>query len=103
MADHECLHEADWAVFRDHQTDMGRDLKLVLRMLRGNGEPGIVTKLALQEQCLKKLHERLDDIEKDLSIEREKREEDVKGMRNKMHGALVAAVFMLATQLLRFL
>lgn len=85
MSDHECLHEADWAVFRDHQTDMSRDLKMVLKMLRGNGEPGIVTKMALQEQCMKKLHERLDDYE-----------EDLRSIRGRVWTALIGVVMLIA-------
>jgi hypothetical protein len=61
--DHKCLHESDWAIFKDHQSDMARDLKMVLKILRGNGEDGLLTKFALQTQCVKKLHKRLDKFE----------------------------------------
>jgi len=101
--EHECIHEDKWAVQADRQADMAQDLKLVLKMLRGNGEAGIITKLALQEQCMKKLHERIDDLETSISDERKNRAEDVKGMRNKMWGALITAFFVLFSQLLRFI
>lgn len=83
--DHDkCLHESDWAIMKDHVGEMKGDLKTVLKMLRGNGEPGIVTKLALQEQCLKKLHERLDDMEG-----------EIKAMRSKVMTSLIAVIMLI--------
>jgi hypothetical protein len=57
---------------KDHVHDIGRDLKDVVKLLRGNGEHGIITKLALQKQCIDKLHERLDAIETDMRAVRNK-------------------------------
>jgi len=58
-----CSHEEDIVLLKDHVKDIGKDLKLVLKTIRGNGEHGIITKQALQEQSLVKLHDRIDDLE----------------------------------------
>lgn len=60
LDEHRCHHESDWAVVKDHVGDMAIDLKAVLKMLRGNGAPGLITRMALLEQTLEKAHERLD-------------------------------------------
>ena len=64
--EHRCIHETDWVITKEHIHDIALDLKMVLKTLRGNGEPGLLTKLALQEQCLKKLHDGLDYLIIDL-------------------------------------
>ena len=79
--EHKCIHESDWAITRDHVRDMGADLKLVLKMLRGNGDNGLITEIALIKQSLKRLHERIDENDK-----------SIKNINTKAWGAMATVV-----------
>jgi hypothetical protein len=90
MGEHDCLHESDWAVMQDHVHSIGKDLKDVIKLLRGNGEHGIITKLALQKQCIDKLHERLDTIENDM-----------RAIRNKTWGVITVVAITIVVSVIK--
>ncbi len=53
--DHRCIHEEEIILLKDHDRDMGGDVKKILRLLQGNGSIGIITRQELHEQSLKRL------------------------------------------------
>jgi len=62
--DHKCFHEKEITIWVDRSEDMARDLHKLLDMMQGNEErDGILTKMALTNNCLKKLHKRVDRFE----------------------------------------
>ena len=47
-----CLHEVDLALMADKLTENTEDTKLILKILQGNGEGGLVTKVALNRSSI---------------------------------------------------
>lgn len=52
---HICKHESDIVLLKDHVQDIGRDTKKILKILQGNGDVGLITKQALQEQSITRM------------------------------------------------
>jgi hypothetical protein len=61
-SNHKCIHEKEITLLVDHSNDMARDLHNILDTIKGNGKPGLVTEMALQKQCMEKLHQRVDGL-----------------------------------------
>lgn len=59
-----CKHETDIALIKDRVKDMGADVKATLATLRGNGVPGLVTRVAVNEKSLGDDEKRMNRLEK---------------------------------------
>ena len=53
--DCDCKHEEVIILMKDHVKDIGEDTKKILKILQGNGDIGLITKQALQEQSISRM------------------------------------------------
>ena len=55
MDEHKCMHEVDFALMSKSLEENTRDTKEILRMVKGNGGPGLLTNQALLKQSISRL------------------------------------------------
>lgn len=53
--DHDCYHEEEIILLKDHVKDIGHDTKKLLESIFGNGKVGLKERMALTEQNVKRV------------------------------------------------
>ena len=52
VADHECLHEVDLALVQNDTKEIRKGVDRLVKIIEGNGENGLVTKITVAEKSL---------------------------------------------------
>ena len=52
MTTHDCKHEVDLAILAEKSTQTHNDTQKILKILTGNGDEGLTTKVALNKKAI---------------------------------------------------
>ena len=52
---HYCVHEVDWGSMQQRQEQMDVKLEKILKAVQGNGVDGLMTRMALHNQAIKRI------------------------------------------------